>query len=63
MGAILGAREASTLDGSASPANAFLSGYSTALLIGAAVMLLGALIAWRTFVRPPARADALPQAA
>lgn len=45
MGAILAAREGSALDHGASPSAAFVSGYSHALTIGAAVMVAGALVA------------------
>lgn len=45
MGAILAARESSALNRGATPAAAFVSGHSLALLISAAVMLAGAAIA------------------
>jgi EmrB/QacA subfamily drug resistance transporter len=45
MGAILAARESASLSDGAAAEAAFVSGYSLALLIGAAVMIAGAIIA------------------
>jgi hypothetical protein len=63
MGAILAARESGALGGGHSAATAFVSGYSTALVIGAGVMLLGAVIAWRAFGRPAGPGEPVPQPA
>jgi Zn-dependent alcohol dehydrogenase len=45
MGAILAARESASLSHGATAQVAFVSGYSLALVIGAAVMVAGAIIA------------------
>ena len=45
MGAILAARQSSSLARGATVQAAFVSGYSLALLIGAGVMVAGALLA------------------
>jgi MFS family permease len=54
MGAVLATRESAALGRGATPAAAFVSGYSLALTIGAAVMVAGAAIAWVALRRPGA---------
>jgi EmrB/QacA subfamily drug resistance transporter len=64
MGAILAGREMEALAGGASPAAAFTSGYSAALLVAAGVMLAAAIVAWRTLApRAPLGTEPLPQPA
>jgi EmrB/QacA subfamily drug resistance transporter len=56
IGAILAARQATSLAGGATPADAFVDGYSLALTIAAAVILVGAAIAWVVLREPRAPA-------
>jgi EmrB/QacA subfamily drug resistance transporter len=61
LGAILAARERASLAHGASASAAFVSGYSLALTIGAAVMVVGAAVA--ALALRPAGARSRPQAA
>jgi EmrB/QacA subfamily drug resistance transporter len=64
MGAILAARESSALAGGSSGPEAFLSGYSTSLIVASGLILAGAVIAWRTLGRPrPPATELAPQPA